>query len=132
MKLSNNTSLIEFIFKSNCPNFKRQIIIADNGTQVNEMSKDSKYIVYLPSVVLPRIHRIVNRYNNYTLTSETDTFYISAAKDLPQPHVCVALGFLNEKPPPMSASLKSSCIPYTKRRLLGSHTAETRIARNKC
>lgn len=49
--------------------------------------------------------------------------HISAANDFPQPHVCVAFGFLNEKPPPISASLKSSCIPNMKRRLFGSQTA---------
>jgi hypothetical protein len=33
------------------------------------------------------------------------SLHLYAAKDLPQPHVFVAFGFLKEKPPPIRASL---------------------------
>ena len=44
-------------------------------------------------------------------TAARSPLLVQTAKELPQPQVWVALGLVKLNPPPISAVLKSSCIP---------------------
>ena len=85
-----------------------ELLQRENWTQLGSVMQLILLLGFLKYVIQDYhgnfIHSLLYIYYSIQVCPYTQS-YISAAKDLPQPHVCVALGFLKEKPPPIRASL---------------------------